>query len=77
MHEVVQDGHLEDAQQLGLGVVRGELHGVVIRGDAWDEAEDSDQEEDRAHDQGGLLYRGSGSVDGTCMCGHGNSLFRL
>ena len=70
--DVVQDRHLEQAQQLGLGVVGGERQGVVIRGDAGDEAEHADEEEDDADDRGGLLDVGAsgGRVGAVVGLGH-------
>jgi hypothetical protein len=60
VHEVVQDGDLEDTEQLRLRLVPGELHGVVVRGDPGDEAEDTDQQEYRADDRGDGAYEGTG-----------------
>ena len=46
--DVVQDADVEDAEQLRIGAVPGELQIVVVRRDPRDEAQDPDQQEDRA-----------------------------
>ncbi|GGX43736.1 hypothetical protein GCM10010353_68450 [Streptomyces chryseus] len=71
----MEDRDLEDAQELGLGVMLGELQGVVVGGDPWDEAEDADEEEDRADGEGRLLYPGAGCCGGV-MSRYGKGPFR-
>ena len=48
MDDVVQDAHVEDPEQLGIGVVPGELQVVVVRRDPRDEPEDADEQEHQA-----------------------------
>ena len=45
MHQVVQDRHVEDTEQCGIGMMAGERELVIVRGDARNEAEQAyDQE---------------------------------
>src|SRR5256886_382247 len=61
VHDVVQDRDLEDAEQQGAGVVTGERHAAVVRGQARDEPRDADHKEDRADHPGGRTDEGTGS----------------
>ena len=45
MYEIVQDRHIEDTQQGGLGMVACEGQLVVVRGETRYEPEDSDQQD--------------------------------
>ena len=45
VHDVVQDRHLEDAEQEGAGLVPGELQLVVVTRDPRDEPGDADEQE--------------------------------
>jgi hypothetical protein len=49
--EVVEDVHLEQAEQLRLRVVADEAEAVVVRRDPGHEAEGSDDEEDDADEE--------------------------
>jgi hypothetical protein len=51
VHEVVQDRHLEDAEQLCARVVAGEAQVVVLRRDTRDEPDHSDEHEDNADER--------------------------
>ncbi len=58
VRQVEQDAHLEEAEQLGTGLVAGEPQLVEVRRDARDEAEDPDEHEDDAEQEGeGLSKR--------------------
>jgi hypothetical protein len=57
VHDVVQDRDLEDVEELGAALVTGELHGVVVRGDAGDEAQDAHEQEDGAHGESQRLHQ--------------------
>jgi hypothetical protein len=59
VHDVVQDAHLEEPEQLCVGRVPGELHVAVVRGDPGDEPEDPDEQEDDPDEPGRLLKRGA------------------
>lgn len=45
MHDVVQDADVEEAEQLGVRVVPGELQVAVMGSDSGNEAEDPDEQE--------------------------------
>jgi hypothetical protein len=57
MHDIVQHGHLEDAKQHGAGFMSGKGHGAVVGGDSRDEPEDSNQQENRTNNHGGVVKR--------------------
>lgn len=68
--DVVEYGDLEDAQEERFGAVPGERQSFVVAGDAWDEAEDSYQQEDGTYCLGCFLKVRFGS-GGPVRCGLG------
>ena len=56
MHDVVQNRHLEQTEQPGVGLVAGERQIAEIGGDTGNEAQHTDEQKDDADDGGGLLY---------------------
>ena len=73
----MQDGDLEDSEQLGLRLVTGQAEVAVVRGDPRDEAEDADDEEHDTDGESCLLHRRPGRTGrrraGSGMAGHGSS----
>jgi hypothetical protein len=74
VHDVVQDRHLEDAEQLGIGVVTGERHVAEVRGHARDEPEDAHEKEHRPDDPGRRDERVR-SPRRICGSGHGEDIY--
>ena len=73
--DVVQDGHLEDAQQQGVGRGPGHSQSRVVRGDAGNEPEDADEQEDCPYGLGGPLQPGP-CTGRAAHGGHGDYSFK-
>src|SRR5699024_3041408 len=55
VHDVVEDGHVEDTQEHGMALVACELQVTQVLGQAGNETGDADQEEENSHNKGGDL----------------------
>ena len=74
VHDMVQDGHLELAQQHCLRVVAGEGDLVEVGRDTGNEPEDPDEQENYTDGQGRILHLGALSVGASSVAVHGLAL---
>ena len=71
VNDVVQHRYLEDAEQMGPGLMAGPGEGAVVGGDARDETEDADEKEQRAERPRGDLDGGLAGVEDVGCHGFG------
>src|SRR4051794_1869310 len=64
VHDVVQDRHLKNTEQKGLGMMRIDSQRAVVCGDTWNKAEHTDGEKNDSDRQRSLLDRCSTGTSG-------------